>query len=277
MTSPYDVLELLPTSTIEEVKQRYRELAMKNHPDKLQHLSLEERSTKEEFFKRVTVAYHVICESKKTPDVKPEEGTAPWKHLWSMFAQDKADLWTVFKNTMSDVATKYQNVHSKEHHVTCSVSLKEVINHEKRKLRLFLQGVPNPVFVLLECEKYPEMIVTLEEVHTVHIHMKLQPHASFGVEQGEDRILHLTYDLPIHLHEILTGCVHTIETIDGRTLSIPIPPCVDVQSPITIPKEGIRGDLIIYLQVIPVSVMRWNALSTEEKENVVKRLAMISL
>lgn len=277
MSSPYDILGLPPSATLDEVKQRYKELAKKNHPDKLHHLPAEERAIKEEFFKKVTVAYHILCESAQRGDSpSDEQGTAHWKHLWSLFAQDKADLWAVFKNTMSDVATKYQNIHSKEHHVACNVTLKELKLKDQRKLRLFLQGVLNPVFVTLDCSKYPEMMFTAEEVHVVHIHMKLVEHDVYSIEAvGEN--LHLTCEIAIGFHEFFAGCERTLETVDGRTLPCTIPSCMDLREPICIPGEGIRGDLWVYVILKPVCVMRWNALSTEEKENVVRCLEQISL
>lgn len=278
MSSPYDILGLAPSASLDDVKQRYKELAKKNHPDKLQHLTVEERAEKEEFFKKVTVAYHVICESIQSrgrPNI--DEGTAPWKHLWSMFSQDHGDIWTVFKNTMSDVATKYQNIHSKEHHVNCNVTLKEVKAKEKRRLRLFLQGVMVPVFVTLDCGKYPEMTFVAEEVHTVHIHMKLVPNETYCVEYADNDIIHLTCDISIGLHEMLMGCVKNLETVDGRTLSITIPACTDINEPMVIEGEGIRGDMLVYIHLKPVSVMRWNALTLDEKENLVRCLETISL
>lgn len=279
MTSPYDILGLAPSASLDDVKQRYKELAKKNHPDKLQHLTVEERTEKEEFFKKVTVAYHVICESIQSrgqPNME-EGGTAPWKHLWSMFSQDHGDIWNVFKNTMSDVATKYQNIHSKEHNVSCNVTLKEVKNKEKRKLRLFLQGILDPVFVTLDCGKYPEMSFVVEDVHTVHIHMKIVQDETYGIECGDGDTIHLTCDVTLGIHEMLMGCSKDLETVDGRTVSIMIPPCMDMNEPIIIQGEGIRGDLLVYVHLKPVSVMRWNALTLDEKENLVRCLERISL
>ena len=55
----YDVLGVTKTSTRHEVKQQYRKLALKFHPDRNQY------SDSEEHFKEISEAYSVISDPKK--------------------------------------------------------------------------------------------------------------------------------------------------------------------------------------------------------------------
>ena len=54
---PYQVLNVKPGATAEEIKQAYRKLASQYHPDKLQHLGEEFRQLAEKRFKEIEEAY----------------------------------------------------------------------------------------------------------------------------------------------------------------------------------------------------------------------------
>lgn len=55
--NPYELLGLSPQSTNEEIKQRYKQLAIVWHPDK--------RGGNEEAMKRLNKAYDEICEQRQ--------------------------------------------------------------------------------------------------------------------------------------------------------------------------------------------------------------------
>ncbi len=54
---PYRVLGLAPGASAEEIRQAYRELAAKYHPDKVQHLGEEFQRLAEQRFKEIQAAY----------------------------------------------------------------------------------------------------------------------------------------------------------------------------------------------------------------------------
>lgn len=56
----YKVLEIAASSTNEEIKKAYRQLALKNHPDKLAYLGEEIRKRAQEKFQRIHEAYEAI-------------------------------------------------------------------------------------------------------------------------------------------------------------------------------------------------------------------------
>jgi len=58
--SAYQILEIEPTVSDEEVKKAYRKMAKKYHPDKVMHLGEELRRSAEEKFKAVNQAYKDI-------------------------------------------------------------------------------------------------------------------------------------------------------------------------------------------------------------------------
>ncbi len=58
--SAYAVLEIAPSATDDEVRQAYRRMAMKNHPDKVATLGPEVQKAAEEKFRQIQEAYETI-------------------------------------------------------------------------------------------------------------------------------------------------------------------------------------------------------------------------
>ena len=58
--SAYKVLEITPDATDEEVKAAYRKMAVKYHPDKVEHIGPEIRKSAEEKFQQLQAAYDEI-------------------------------------------------------------------------------------------------------------------------------------------------------------------------------------------------------------------------
>lgn len=56
----YDVLEILPDASDDEVKKAYREMAKKHHPDKVGHLGDDIKRSATEKFQKISAAYEEI-------------------------------------------------------------------------------------------------------------------------------------------------------------------------------------------------------------------------
>ena len=63
--SDYNILEIDPNSSDDEVKKAYRKMAIKYHPDKVSHLGDELKNIAEEKFKSVNDAYQSIKKERK--------------------------------------------------------------------------------------------------------------------------------------------------------------------------------------------------------------------
>lgn len=64
INSAYDVLEVLPTVSDDEVKRAYRIAAVKYHPDKVAHLGADVQKSATERFKQVNEAYDKIKKAR---------------------------------------------------------------------------------------------------------------------------------------------------------------------------------------------------------------------
>jgi DnaJ like chaperone protein len=60
INSAYDILEVTPAATNEEVKKAYRRLAIEYHPDKVAHLGDDIRKSATEKFQKLSAAYEEI-------------------------------------------------------------------------------------------------------------------------------------------------------------------------------------------------------------------------
>ena len=56
----YKVLEVDPAADNEDIKKAYRQLALKNHPDKVAYLGEEIRQKAQEKFQKISEAYVII-------------------------------------------------------------------------------------------------------------------------------------------------------------------------------------------------------------------------
>ncbi len=61
----YDVLEIVPSASDEDVKKAYRKMAVKYHPDKVSYLGEEIQQAANEKFKKVNEAYQLISKERK--------------------------------------------------------------------------------------------------------------------------------------------------------------------------------------------------------------------
>ncbi|QIG60203.1 molecular chaperone [Dishui Lake large algae virus 1] len=86
--NPWEVLGIPRSATTDEIKAQYRKLALSLHPDKhTSDLTPDERKSREERFKEVTVAYQVatsIARSREEgcPDWDGFENSEKWRSMW---------------------------------------------------------------------------------------------------------------------------------------------------------------------------------------------------
>lgn len=172
--------------TREDVKGIYKKIALECHPDKLVHITDEdERNIKIERFKKASIGYKKAVEDFDNYGKLIYKGTDYnfdnldddyeiynsfdlnfWKNTYDGIFKDKE----IIKNTFIDVATyffnkgfknkSYYNPSTKivRHNINLPITYRDLCTTSKRKLRILLKNVKEPVYITICCKNdYPSL------------------------------------------------------------------------------------------------------------------------
>uniref|UniRef100_A0A6C0CTN1 J domain-containing protein n=1 Tax=viral metagenome TaxID=1070528 RepID=A0A6C0CTN1_9ZZZZ len=224
---PYHILGLSYPSTKEEIRSRYLELAKKHHPDKLAHLSEEERKAHEETFKKISVAYELL-NKKEFNNTSQCEWTGIWSYMENFMNDPNMlrNMSDLLKNVV-DIAREYKKQKGSEHHIKIEVSLEEVHLRKEKKLRLFLKNIQDPIFITVDCGCYPSFLYTHitpnEQTLFIHLDFVLKQHDTYVLDD-----LFEPYDLVtevnVTLYEYFTGGQKSLIYLDGSLINYTLLP-----------------------------------------------------
>lgn len=181
--NPYDVLNLPVNSSIEEVKKTYKKIALKSHPDKLNTITdTAEKNKKIKEFIDATNAYNSIINGDVS-GFKFNFGNEE-DYDYSNYEYNYEDWIKTFneiKNSslLKDIIKSFINLKPKvrKHNINVDITYNNYFSNNKKKLRLFLKGLIEPVFISLDCKKYPLHIINYfdnnDNEHEITINMNL--------------------------------------------------------------------------------------------------------
>ena len=204
----YDLhtLKLYLTSLkFEEVKKVYKSIALKSHPDKLNNISdINERNIKIKEFVDATNAYNKILKGDiddynfidEEFDFENYKFTfEDWEETINSIRQ--SDL---FKDVVSMIMKFKSKV--KKHNINVDIKYSDYFSNNKKKLRLFLKGIEEPVYINLDCKKYPSCIINYfddnDNEHEINIKMDLINDVKINngfYHYEDDELLNIYYDI----------------------------------------------------------------------------------
>jgi hypothetical protein len=276
----FATLGLPPTTPFSLIRRRYFELARQHHPDKLVGITEEERKVHEEYFQKVTVAYHWLEQRGSKGTHKPSQHPEDWRSIWSRVEGlfQRPDVWdtmkTILKDTVVDVVQKVAERNKCQHRVKVPVTLEEVSQKKRKKLQLFLQHVPHPVRLILDCGNYPmtsSAHVIGGETHDIHITMILQAHPYLIYYEEGDVFEHRCR---VSWYEYLKGTIREVVLPDGTTATLVIPPLPSLDEPLCVGCRALRGNgtLKTWVELANPSQQSWCGLDATEKELLLTHL-----
>jgi DnaJ-class molecular chaperone len=300
---PYKILELPFGTAFNEVRIKYYKIARLHHPDKFSGTD-EEKKANEDYFKKVTVAYRRIelSEQNGIPiDITRDNDSDSifqtfstfskddWRSVWSSVDSffSRPEIWdsmkTILIDKFKDIATK---TIKKNHRVKVPLKYEDVYNAKMKKLRLFLDGIDEPVFIQVNAANFPHTLVkyTCIEIHgrevelEITLDFELIEHPIYRYDNlFETCDLHA--DVKLTLSEYILGKKHMLPFLDGSEVAINIPPFnKDKHHSIIISGKGLhknKGNLYVFIDIILPDKKIWDLQNVEFKEKLLKSLNML--
>lgn len=302
MQSSYDILGIKPTASKQEIKKAYKEIALACHPDKLTKLEDEAvKQEKIEKFKAATVAYNKLMGDSNVSFEEYYAGDSyNWKEIWEgldddfnlkdilfdvakMFMQKKIFPKTYYNpsdelgsdtESSGQSSPRIEQSPSVVHNVTLDITYADIIHNKKRKIRLILADISEPVFFEIYCANaFPEIIKHYYDKsnnieHDIIIKINIQPFDNYEHIVCKDGKIDLVTFVEITILEYILGCRKDIPYIDNTTLSLNIPAFHDI---VEIHKKGLaNGSLILNIQVSTIRKDDWMKLSEKDKVEMIR-------
>ncbi len=283
ITNPYKILGIPVGTSIEEVKKVYKSIALKSHPDKLNNISdINERNIKIKEFVDATNAYNKILKGDiddynfidEEFDFENYKFTfEDWEETINSIRQ--SDL---FKDVVSMIMKFKSKV--KKHNINVDIKYSDYFSNNKKKLRLFLKGIEEPVYINLDCKKYPSCIINYfddnDNEHEINIKMDLINDVKINngfYHYEDDELLNIYYDIQISTVDYLIGDIREIIFINKEKLEIKIEPFA---KELEIKGYGINnGNLIIKFVYNPINKENWYKLTDADRNEMVRILMKI--
>ena len=292
---PYDILGISRNASKEDIKKAYKDIALKCHPDKLSDVNINEKNERIELFKNASIAYKSIsdckCDSYKN-DINFSNKN--WKETWEFFFNNEEDtidiLKDTFKDTFKDIASIFINNNLKprsyyvptnncdiiKHSIKVTVSYKEVYCNIKKKLRLILKYIEEPIFLDIYCGKYPQIIKNYIDddsiEHEITINLILKKNDTYHHVSDDNFKINLITTMEISLADYICGNKIEFDFIDNNKIILDIPPFEKN----FIIKKGFgllnEGDLIINILIKIFEKNEWNKLLNKDKDEMIRIL-----
>lgn len=261
--NPYKILNISNDSNIEEVKKAYRKIALKSHPDKLNNISnIEEKKVKIKEFTDATNAYNQILNNET------EEINIDYDNLEKTFNYIiNSKLFKDFIN----VIMKSNKI--KTHTFNLDISYNDYFSKNKKKIRIFLRDVAEPIFIDLDCKKYPKTIINYIDdndiEHEIIFNLTIvNDNKNYYHIINNDNTIDIIFDFIISTIEYITGNIREHVYLNKEILLITIEP---FSNKFIIPGLGINnGNFICNFIYTPIQKKEWNKINENDKNLIIK-------
>jgi len=301
--------------TRDEIKNIYKKIALECHPDKLTNISdVNEKTIRIERFKKASIAYKNAIDDfdnygklnyRSTDydnfsddyEIYNNFDLNFWKNTYDSIFKDKE----IIKNTFIDVASfffnkgfktkNYYNPSTKiiKHNINLPITYNDLCTLNKRKLRILLKNVKEPVYINICCKnEYPcltrQYIDDDSIEHEITINMIIDNTYSNICDDNDinythsisnyDNNIDLNIILDINILDYLIGGVKKIKYVDNTYIDINIKPfCLE---DIIIKNKGLLGgNLNVKLLFKHITLKEWNKISKKKRNKFVDIINLI--
>lgn len=289
--TPHSVLGVAPNASKEEIKKAYKDIALACHPDKLGNITdPNEREKKIEKFKNATVAYETLTQNTHHYQDINWGDKMDWNSIWNIFFQDGNETKDMIKDAFVDMATMFiqskiypksyyspsSNLNPKiTHDITLKVTYREIMLNVKKKLRLILVDIDEPIFVDVYCGMFPCSIKEFtdddDQDHEIIINMEIAKIDGYDHLISKSGNIDLITSIEIDLLDYINGYEKEILYVDGSMMNISVPPFQTKF--IELSKKGLKGGtFLINISIKIIEKDAWEALSESDKASMIRIL-----
>ena len=228
---------------------------------------------------------------KKTFDYIDDDDIKSWKELWYDMIRNKDETKDFFKNLAQlfidkDLINKknkniykFTNIPLK-HNITVLVTYNEVYNNLKKKLRLILKNIDEPIFINILCgDSYPyinRLYIDDDDIeHNIIINLEFTSDINYShICFKNNKKIDILYNIDINLVDYLEGYNNKICYIDNNIIDIYIPPFN--KELYEIKNKGINGGSLIFkINYKDINFQKWNILSLNDKMDLIRILHLL--
>ena len=261
----YSTLGLQRNASEDDIKKAYRKMAMKHHPD---------RGGDEKTFKQVSEAYEILSDPQKKQmvdmgvDPKAQQAGGPRQQGPFEFHFNTGNFEDVFSNFGFGGGGPFgfqqrQQQRNKTINITVDLSLEDVLKGKDLDAEL---AVPNGRKKIINIS-IPSGIDHGQQIRyqgmgdasiqglppgDLIVNIRVAPHPIFRRE-GDSLVI----EKNISMWEAVLGCNLDLQTLDGKKLTITVPPGTQPETVLSCRNEGLpnmrnrqRGTLLINIKVV---------------------------
>jgi hypothetical protein len=264
--NPYKILNINDDSTIEEVKKAYRKIALKSHPDKLNNIKdNDEKNKKIKEFTEATNAYNQILNNDELII-----NYNNWEETFDYIINSQ--LFKEFINVM----TKKSNIIT--HTFNLDITYSDYYSKNKKKIRIFLRDLTEPIFIDLDCKKYPKIIITHidenDNEHEIIFNLTIiNNNNNYYHIKNANETIDIIHDMLISTAEYIAGNMREHVFLNKEILIINIEP---FSTNYIINDLGInKGRFICNFIYIPITKKDWNKINDNDKNHLTRIFKLI--